>query len=64
MIVQPAILNLKELGFDGYEILKAILYPHIKEREKNTYRSIMLEIEEIEFSNGFTELHPKSFKNV
>ena len=37
---------------------------HIKETGKTTYRSMMLEGEEIEFSNGFTDLHTESYKNV
>lgn len=31
---------------------------------KRTYRSILLENEEIEFSDGFTELHTESYKNI
>jgi UDP-N-acetyl-2-amino-2-deoxyglucuronate dehydrogenase len=36
----------------------------IKEKGKTTYRSMILEGEEIEFSNGFTDLHTESYKNV
>jgi UDP-N-acetyl-2-amino-2-deoxyglucuronate dehydrogenase len=39
--------------------------PHqIKEKGKTTYRSMILEGEEIEFSDGFTDLHTKSYKNI
>jgi len=31
---------------------------------KTTYRSMTLEGEEIEFSNGFTDLHTKSYKGI
>ena len=34
------------------------------EGEKRTYRSIRIEGEEFEFSNGFTELHTESYKHV
>ena len=37
---------------------------NIKEIGKTTYRSMMLEGEEIEFSNGFTDLHMKRYKNI
>lgn len=36
----------------------------VKATGKRTYRSMMLEGEEIEFSDGFTELHTESYKNV
>lgn len=32
--------------------------------EKLTYRSILIEGEELEFSEGFTELHTESYKNI
>ena len=34
------------------------------EGEKRTYRSIRIEGEEFEFSNGFTELHTESYKHI
>ncbi|MCB9257618.1 MAG: Gfo/Idh/MocA family oxidoreductase [Chitinophagales bacterium] len=37
---------------------------HIKEAGKTTYRSMTLEGEEIEFSDGFTDLHDKSYKAI
>lgn len=37
---------------------------HIKDKGKTTYRSMILEGEEIEFSDGFTDLHTKSYKDV
>lgn len=36
----------------------------VKATGKRTYRSMLLEGEEIEFSDGFTELHTESYKNV
>jgi UDP-N-acetyl-2-amino-2-deoxyglucuronate dehydrogenase len=36
----------------------------IKEKGKTTYRSMIMEGEEIEFSDGFNNLHTKSYKNV
>ncbi|MCB9255498.1 MAG: oxidoreductase, partial [Chitinophagales bacterium] len=40
------------------------LPPYIKEAGKTTYRSMTLEGEEIEFSDGFTDLHDKSYKAI
>lgn len=37
---------------------------HIAETGKTTYRSMTLEGEEIEFSNGFIDLHTKSYEHV
>ena len=37
---------------------------HTKASGKTTYRSMMLEGKEIEFSNGFTDLHTKSYKDI
>ncbi len=34
------------------------------EGEKRTYRTIMIDGDEFEFSNGFTELHTKSYKHI
>ena len=34
------------------------------EAGKRTYRKIEMEGEEIEFSNGFTELHTESYKKI
>jgi UDP-N-acetyl-2-amino-2-deoxyglucuronate dehydrogenase len=36
----------------------------VKASGKRTYRSMMLEGEEIEFSDGFTELHTDSYKHI
>lgn len=36
----------------------------VKKSGKRTYRSIKIDNEEIEFSNGFTELHSESYKNI
>ncbi len=37
---------------------------YIKEKGGKTYRSLTLEGEEIEFSDGFTELHTHSYKDI
>ncbi len=37
---------------------------HVKATGKRTYRSMQLEGEEIEFSDGFTELHTDSYRKV
>jgi UDP-N-acetyl-2-amino-2-deoxyglucuronate dehydrogenase len=37
---------------------------HCKREGKRTYRSMVLEGEEIEFSDGFTELHTHSYKEI
>ena len=36
----------------------------IKVTEKRTYRSITIDGEEIEFSDGFTELHTDSYRDI
>ncbi|MDW8274161.1 MAG: Gfo/Idh/MocA family oxidoreductase [Chitinophagales bacterium] len=36
----------------------------VKATGKRTYRSMLLEGEEIEFSDGFTELHTESYRNI
>ncbi|AQS95101.1 oxidoreductase [Polaribacter sp. BM10] len=36
----------------------------IKEKSQRTYRSITIDDEELEFSNGFTELHTKSYQKI
>ena len=36
----------------------------IKERGQTTYRSITVDTEEVEFSNGFTDLHTESYKQI
>jgi UDP-N-acetyl-2-amino-2-deoxyglucuronate dehydrogenase len=36
----------------------------VKRKGGSTYRSLTMEGEEIEFSDGFTELHTKSYKNI
>lgn len=46
----------------------SIKYEHIPEKVrlagKRTYRSLMLEGDEIEFSDGFTDLHTKSYEEI
>lgn len=37
---------------------------HVAKSGKTTYRIMTLEGEEIEFSDGFTDLHTKSYKNI
>jgi UDP-N-acetyl-2-amino-2-deoxyglucuronate dehydrogenase len=36
----------------------------VKEKGKTTYRSIKIDDEEIEFTDGFTDLHTKIYKNI
>ena len=36
----------------------------LRKQGKRTYRSMKIENEEIEFSDGFTDLHTKSYKNI
>lgn len=36
----------------------------VKEKGQRTYRSIKMEGEEIEFSDGFTDLHTKSYQQI
>ena len=40
------------------------LPPNAVEGEKRTYRTIMIDGEEFEFSQGFTELHTKSYEEI
>ncbi len=37
---------------------------NIKSKEKRTYRSITIDGQEIEFSDGFTELHTKTYEEI
>jgi UDP-N-acetyl-2-amino-2-deoxyglucuronate dehydrogenase len=37
---------------------------HVKAKGGKTYRSLTMEGEEIEFSDGFTELHTDSYKAI
>jgi UDP-N-acetyl-2-amino-2-deoxyglucuronate dehydrogenase len=37
---------------------------NLKEQGKRTFRSITLDGNEIEFSDGFTDLHTESYKNI
>ena len=41
-----------------------VIPQHIKDTGARTYRSIMIEDEEFEFSGGFTELHTKSYGDI
>ena len=40
------------------------LPPNAVEGEKRTYRSITIDGDELEFSQGFTELHTESYKQI
>ena len=40
------------------------LPPNAVQGEKRTYRTIMIDGEEFEFSQGFTELHTKSYEKI
>jgi UDP-N-acetyl-2-amino-2-deoxyglucuronate dehydrogenase len=37
---------------------------HVKEKGMRTYRSIVMDKTEIEFSEGFTDLHTKSYQEI
>ncbi len=37
---------------------------HVKEKGKRTYRSIVMDKTEIEFSEGFTDLHTESYQEI
>jgi UDP-N-acetyl-2-amino-2-deoxyglucuronate dehydrogenase len=41
-----------------------LLPKEIKIKKQRTYRSIIIEGEELEFSNGFTDLHTKVYKDI
>ncbi len=41
-----------------------VIPQHIKDSGARTYRSIMIEDQEFEFSGGFTELHTKSYEDI
>lgn len=41
-----------------------LLPDKIKEKGQRTYRSIKIENEELEFSEGFTDLHTKSYRHI
>jgi UDP-N-acetyl-2-amino-2-deoxyglucuronate dehydrogenase len=41
-----------------------VIPKHVKETGARTYRSLMIQDEEFEFSGGFTELHTKSYQDV
>jgi len=40
------------------------LPPEIKKRNQRTYRSVSIDREEIEFSEGFAELHTKTYRQI
>ena len=42
----------------------ACLPPNAVQGEKKTYRTIMIDGDEFEFSQGFTELHTKSYQEI
>ena len=45
-------------------INEELLPKEIQEKGQRTYRSIKIEGEELEFSNGFTDLHTKVYKDI
>jgi UDP-N-acetyl-2-amino-2-deoxyglucuronate dehydrogenase len=45
-------------------INKEHLPPAVKEKNKTTYRSLTIEGEEVEFSEGFTDLHTASYQDI
>lgn len=40
------------------------LPPEVKKASKRTFRSLMIEGEEVEFSDGFTDLHTQSYRHI
>lgn len=55
------VLELKNADVSWFLSINANYLPKLKNR---TYRSILLENEEIEFSYGFENLHTKSYENI
>lgn len=45
-------------------INESTLPTHIKEKGQRTYRSLTMEGQEIEFSEGFTDLHTRSYEAI
>jgi UDP-N-acetyl-2-amino-2-deoxyglucuronate dehydrogenase len=68
-LLQPekaaGILRLKKANVRWYLSLDYQDIPsEIKEKENRTYRSLTVEGEEIEFSDGFTDLHTESYRQL
>ena len=57
LILEKAIVNWF-LSIDSNDLPKSL------DKNKKTFRSILIDDEELEFSEGFTELHSISYKNI
>lgn len=55
------ILELKHANIQWFLSINA---KYLKENQEKTYRSMILENEEIDFSNGFEDLHTKSYEAI
>jgi soluble cytochrome b562 len=65
LIKQPDILNLKMQESDGFSASIIMIFRiRSKTPVKRTYRSITVDGEEIEFSEGFADLHTLSYKEI
>jgi UDP-N-acetyl-2-amino-2-deoxyglucuronate dehydrogenase len=58
-------LKLKKANVRWFLSINADTLPQaVKETGNGTFRSMIIEGEEIEFSDGFTELHTESYRNI
>ncbi len=59
------ILQLKNANVRWFLSINSDTLPNnIKEKEQRTFRAITIDGVELEFSNGFTDLHTKSYKHI
>jgi UDP-N-acetyl-2-amino-2-deoxyglucuronate dehydrogenase len=59
------ILKLEKANVDWHLSINADHLPSlVKEQGKRTYRSITVDGEEVEFSEGFTDLHTRSYEQI
>jgi hypothetical protein len=58
-------LHLQRARVEGLLSIDYMRIPQaLRDAEKRTYRTLQIEGEEIEFSDGFTELHTHSYKDI
>lgn len=58
-------LTLAKADVDWFLSINAETLPNeVKQQNKRTYRSLTIEGKEIEFSDGFTDLHTVSYQNI
>lgn len=63
--VNAGLLSLKHAKVRWFLSVDTHYLPEdVKKRGERTYRSIRIDGEEIEFSNGFTDLHTKSYEEI